>query len=467
MPEAAREDVDPAEWLAGGLCLARLPLDAAGIGEVLSSLLSCYRDRGGVPPAGLLADLCLLVKAQSGLENSRAWAPDQAELRSALNAYEDQLLARVVESRELSQARDALARCNPRERAHALGILVSEMLNRTDYLPRVVVDAGDLRRAAALKPDELLSRGRRVLRDRPVLAGQFAEEYRTLTQGFRRLARPLNDSDVFMLENIEVLDRLGQRVLAGQVIEAAAALVAGWPKRVRGRRKVGAVPAPLPEESCYPAGGFSSISNSGTLENLVSSELVYMERGKQEFDLFDVRYAEGELLYYTRDEGMMMRPRRHVVFAFDPSLAAQRVKDVELPWQRIVMALGLTLAMTERLHVWLGEHELCFSFVFLHPAGRPLSLGDELQVLELSTREWRERGTVQFGNATSSELAEQAAGSAARALTDVLWLGDETSYCDWRSACDDKRVRAQRVPDALTTISAWTEQGLELLKDVV
>src|SRR5690349_22712781 len=103
------------------------------------------------------------------------------------------------------------------------------------------------------------------------------------------------------------------------------------------------MPSHLEDDAAFPQGGFSSVSNVGSLENLVTSELVYMEDDAG-LDLFDMRYVEGELLYYTRDESLVVRRRRRVTFALLPGLTEARVKDAGLRWQRGVLVLGLVLS---------------------------------------------------------------------------------------------------------------------------
>lgn len=54
------------------------------------------------------------------------------------------------------------------------------------------------------------------------------------------------------------------------------------------------------ETGKYPVGGIHELSTSGGLENLLRSELIYMEVNDP-VDLFGLKYLERELLYYQRD----------------------------------------------------------------------------------------------------------------------------------------------------------------------
>jgi hypothetical protein len=138
------------------------------------------------------------------------------------------------------------------------------------------------------------------------VANALAEGYLALVRASRRGGPVLTDGDVFALENLAVLRTAAQRLALQQVAEVAAALEARLPKRVRRRgRRDSRVAARVEERDTYPIGGFSSVSTSESRENLVTSELIYMDRGRgRKVDLFDLRYVEGELLYRTRDESV-------------------------------------------------------------------------------------------------------------------------------------------------------------------
>src|SRR5262249_50648468 len=153
-----------------------------------------------------------------------------------------------------------------------------------------------------------------------------------------RSGQLLREADVFFAEHLDVLGRLSQRVAIDQIVEAAGALGGALPRRMKPRRAVGSgtTPTQIAEEDTYPVRGFASMSTSGTIENLVPSELIYMDDSR-DVDLFDVRYVEGELLYYVRDESALRRKAYAVSFVFEPSLERARFKDEGVPWQRLVL----------------------------------------------------------------------------------------------------------------------------------
>lgn len=113
----------------------------------------------------------------------------------------------------------------------------------------------------------------------------------------------------------------------------------------------------------FPAGGFDAMSTRGVLENLVRSEVGYVGVGSDVDaagrptgpDLFDVRFVEGELLYYTRDESPLLEHRRQLVVLID-EVERLRHKLRELPSQTIVLVEAAVLLAWRDLQVACGPH---------------------------------------------------------------------------------------------------------------
>ncbi len=95
------------------------------------------------------------------------------------------------------------------------------------------------------------------------------------------------------------------------------------------------------------------------MESLLRSELAYMETGERP-DLFDIRYARDELLYYSRDENQFFRRRVTIMFVLDASLAITRVKDSGATWQRIITTMAMVVAMVRTSTDWLSSDSLTF-----------------------------------------------------------------------------------------------------------
>jgi hypothetical protein len=336
-----------------------------------------------------------------------------------VRAYEDHLLARLAAEPHLEAVVNALARLPVELRPRGVAFLVARVLTRLEFASGTAVNPGLTRRVLEQPPAELLQAGYAALREPGAAVARLSEAYEALGSAARRARALLGDTEVFTLENLAQLQGRAQRLALEQAVEAAEALAQALPLRARPRTPpAGQAPTQLEDEAAFPQGGFSSVSNVGSLENLVTSELVYMDDDAG-LDLFDVRYVEGELLYYTRDESLFVRRRRVVTFALLPGLVEARVKDAGLRWQRGVLVLGLVLSLVRRLSVWLGEEELRFRVVVVDEG-----LAAERGLCELLLREWLARGTAEVTAADSVEtVLAQAEEDAKRARTDVLLLG--------------------------------------------
>jgi hypothetical protein len=449
---------EAAAWLAAGLCLPRvLACTEEDLVPVGPWLLAAMGERLDLPPAGVVADVGALLHGRppasqayhASLEPRLRLA--EPRLETAIRRYEDGVLARLYADARLGACSDAMARLSPELRALAVGILVASLLGRVGF-DRGVALAPGLVRAAMRRPARaILERGSVALRDAPATRDALAAGYEALVRGSQRTAQLLSDADVFTLENLTALRSLTQRVAIAQIVEAQEAIARGFPRRVRSTRpRGGSTATRLEDESEYPVGGFSAIATSGALENLVTSELIYMDRAaavgvRPPVDLFDLRYAEGELLYYTRDETVFTRPRRVVTFLLGDELTAMRVKDAQLPWQRIVLVLGLLTATIKRLSEELANEDLALRVVFVRQAAeQPSVLRPERELCELALREYRDRGVLTIDEGTVAAEAQTLAAAARRALVEVVFLAPadrEAAMTRWEAA-----ARAVRLP---------------------
>jgi hypothetical protein len=172
------------------------------------------------------------------------------------------------------------------------------------------------------------------------------------------------------------------------------------------------VPTRIRDEDTYPVGGFSSLSTRGSLESLLHSQLAYMEKDERP-DLFDIKFLRDELLYYARDENQFWRRRRTFVFALFPDLLKAHFKDAELPWQRIILLLGLLVAAVRKLSEWLATDALAFEFLLLADGERE-TLAAEQTLLETLLREAIVNGTAVLERVPSVAAVAQRCAQRAR-----------------------------------------------------
>ncbi|HEY8505090.1 MAG TPA: hypothetical protein VIL46_10950 [Gemmataceae bacterium] len=390
-----------------------------------------------LPPVGLVSDLgrVALGMDREG-RTQREALPIPHWTREIAPRYEDYVLGKVYADWTFERAGDALRRYagpdREKDRRRGLAYVVKQFRERAGFTG-VELPPGVIRGLLEEKPDDVLVRGWELV------AAEGPSElllriYREVIEASRRMAELLALEDVIALEQRTALADMGQYVAHRQVLQMANRLAAGLPqKKVRplsGRREV---PTRVLDEDTYPVGGFSSISNRGTIESLLHSQLAYMEPAVAYDgpDLFDVKYVRDELYYYSRDENQFLRRRRSFVFALFPDLVGTRFKDKELPCQRGVLLLALLLTAVRKLSDWLSTDALAFEFVF--PGGaNPPALAHEIELVRMLLREQIENGTVTvLGDGKEQRVPNEAAlrqyceRKARRSLCHCLAVGVE------------------------------------------
>ena len=282
-------------------------------------------DAPTLPPVGVIVDVGRLLECGGSFDATAAMVISHPQLGQAIRGYEEQFLGRLAGDRRFEAAADAIARLSGELRNEGVALLVAQLLQRIHFDHAVAITPLRARRVLGRPAIELREEG--LARLRVSSTDEEAGELALLTHSYQRLvacarhaSTLLTDRDIFTLENLDLLRSLTQRVAIQQMVDAAEQLENALPRRIRRRpRRRGVTPTRMEDENTYPAGGFSSISTLGSLENLVCSELIYMD-DNIDYDLFDVRYSEGELLYYTRDDSVFLRNRREIIILLHPHL---------------------------------------------------------------------------------------------------------------------------------------------------
>jgi hypothetical protein len=375
-----------------------------------------------LPPIGFVADVGnLLFASDQDSRGQRDVATFTGWPVGLARSYEDMVLGKIVADWTMDRAGDALRHYKGRDRARGLAFVINQFRDRAGFEGVYLGPAG-LKGLLDAPPGDVLARGWDSL-SRTGVQPLLVRLYENLIAAIRRMANVLGPEDVFELEHGTALADLGQRVALRQVLQAAARFEAVLPhhppRRLAGRREV---PTQVFDEDTYPVGGFASISTRGTIESLLHSQLAYMEPvSTPRPDLFDIKFLRDELLYYSRDENQFLRRRRSFVVVLMPDLVQARFKDIELPTQRIVVALALLVVLVRRLTEWLSSDALYFDFVLVADGpARPLK--QEAELLAMVFREQVAGGTVRFIDVADvatagSEVAERARRGQCVAVT--------------------------------------------------
>ncbi|MBL8956166.1 MAG: hypothetical protein JNK82_35660 [Myxococcaceae bacterium] len=340
-------------------------------------------------------------------------------LATALRGYEDHLLARLVSDRRWLQLQEAWLAAPAAVRPTAAGLLIERLCRRLQVPHAGRLSQAAVRRLQTRTPRELVDEGLAALVTEPELAPALTGVFEALAKAARRERTLLSDAEVFLLENVATLEGLGPRVALGQLADAAQAVEERLPARMKmSSRNEGEAPTALEQESALPVGGWSSLSNSGSPESMVTSELIYMEENERP-DLFDVRFVEGELLYYARDESVALRKSRTLSVVLDASLDDARLLDEGERHQRLLWALAAVTAAVRKLSSWLSHEALSFELVFVRGNGAH-ALEAEQGVVALLLREWQERGRLTLSTADSVQKAIERVSDEHGARADVV-----------------------------------------------
>ncbi len=450
-------DLDEARlFLLQGLCLQRVLRPAAA--EVRPALEWCLEAAAAgqpLPPPGFVADAGNVALGRDG--EARPGREERAVPgvpHGLLRAYEDHVLGNLYTDWTFAEAGEILRTYQGRDRARGLTFILEQFRGRAGW-DGVELPPGVLKGLLDVPPEQALAEGWEALdRDGPhPLLGELLE---SLIAACRRTAEMLGREDLFELKRRTALDEFGQRLALRQVLQAAgrleAALPPHRPRPLAGRREV---PTRILDEDTYPVGGFASISNRGSIESLLHSQLAYIEEDERP-DLFEVKYLRDELLYYARDENQFLRRRRTFAVVLYPDLVHARFKDASLPYQRIVLLLALLYVAVRKLSDWLSTDALAFVFYFVGRDGPPV-LADELGLLRTLLQEQVARGTVVIEErATAEQAAAQCALRARRSLCHCLTVA--TTEVSFTAA--DTQVTRLRLDGPCPALGAGDEPAV-------
>jgi hypothetical protein len=421
-----RSPGDARRFILQGLALCRVVrLQPNSVRQILQWLLEASSEGYPCCPPGFMADVAAIAIGGAGGQRTESPLPPSWP-EAVLMCYDDQVVSRLFADRSLERAGDALRRLSGRDQARGLAFVCDRIRERAGC-GGAALTPGAIKSLLNESPDTVVGESWAAfdaVGPDPVLIAQYEEWVRQI----RMAPDALGAEDVFELESGMALAELGQRTAVRQVVRLAADLCESLPQfPPRQRADTRIVPTPQADEDAYPVGGFSSLSNRGSLESLLQSQLAFMERDPSDRpDLFDVKFLRDELLYYARDENQFYRRRRAFRIVFQPDLVAARWKDPDSPYQRIILTLAAVVAAIRKVVEWLATDALRFELQF--PDDQ--SLAAERDILTKVLRVETETGIVAFRR-EPGDLARIIRIGADPVLEGIGVVVDRTPRCNW------------------------------------
>lgn len=432
---------------------------ATSLQDALGWLRALWEAGHDALPLDLVHDLGTLLVEGRGFcfASSRdlgAWPEDE---RAARLAHEDRVLGQWAQDPSVADAHLAIAALHIELRApalvHAIGLALgtaarraglgagNPALLRSSWREALALLAAWPATFGAGEPVDPAWRDWALEQRAAIIMHLGAQPGAPL--GEARLFAP---EDLWELRHLAALPSESTRLALRELHAATAAIGPVGPGvALVVRRRAQEVAVDDDDASHYPAGGFDALSTRGRFENLVRSEVAYVGEGTDELgsiDLFDVRYAQSELLFYTRDESPLFDQRRSLALIIDRPLE-QRHKHPELAAQTLVLVDAAALRLQADMVQIFGPAgaELHLRWRTAGPGDREaaaeeasliaLTLADDLahrRVTLDTITAWDEapsRGRVVFATHGEDPRAE------ARAWVRVglpRWQLDDTSY---------------------------------------
>lgn len=348
-------------------------------------------------PFALLIDLILVLTASTQRFNYDNFNITNSKSKVIMRAYEDNFLRRLQNDKYYPALKNNFNNLTHSAQITALVYLINQIFSRLQVRFQFHCSLASCRELL----EQFGTTG--IIELVPEMSkavetdlNALLDDYFRLAQSARQVTGFLTAQDLFLVAHIEILHNASQRFKFLQVIDAAELISQEIDIGFNANHlKSGNVASYIVNPDRFPSGGFSSISNAGGLENLVSSELIYMDANAT-VDVFSLRYLEKELLYYTRDDHVIYRRVRKYAFIFDASLTAIKIKHKNLPYQDIVLVIAVLLSLLRLLIKSLGKDKLHISLIFTEQAKEKLR--DEYGLMQVVFSDWINCGLVQFNS---------------------------------------------------------------------
>ena len=456
-------------YILQGLWLQRLgAVNSHSVQRTLRWMLELASNDEPLPSAGVVSDFSRLIFSVDEPLGSTAKREFDFLPPDLSRPYEDYVLGKLYADPSFERGSTAICRYVESDRTKGAAWLIAKILERSTA-GGIRCSPNIIRTLQRADVDELIAAGSKSLRDQGLLP-LLKQHYIDLTSGVRSLGELLAPEDVFELEHQTALAEFGQRLALRQTLAAANELERELPDIVpRSLGRDRAVVTNMVEEDCYPVGGFSSISTRGSIESLLQSQLSFMETEERlRPDLFDIKYLRSELLYYSRDENQFLRRRRTFVLALYPDLAECRVKDANVPFQRIILVLACVYVVVRKLVAWLGDESLKFRILFVTQRGNtPLS--DEYELASMLLQRYIDSGTTEVHHIEPEDLVPLVEEHARHSLTHCVLLSRQQRQTEFTNALRTDVMLPKEFPIVHwdQTTAPVNETGLEAWKSAV
>lgn len=379
-----------------------------------------------LPPIGFLADLghlCLGMDWETRqFRDSRSLAGLPI---NQIRTYEDHVLGKLYADWTFTRASEAIRGYQGRDRARGLAFLVEQFRQRCGF-SGVDLAPGVIKQMLKIAPEKLLADAWESQKINQKTQQFIADLYDGLIHTCRRMAEALGPEDLFELEHRTALNEFGHRLALKQVLRVVSSLENELSiTRMTPQNRQRDTATNILEEDTYPVGGFTSLSNRGSIESLLQSQLAFMDPDRNpEPDLFDIKFVRDELLYYSRDENQFFRRRRSFFFLLEPDLISTRFKDPQLSFQRGIYLLALIVAVIRNLEQYLTNDALQFQIIFVG-AENENQLGTERALLDTLLRDQIQHGTVGIHQLPMDLALKQCERASLRSLCSCLQIAQQ------------------------------------------
>jgi hypothetical protein len=356
----------------------------------------------------------------------QAVAFDEAEA-ATLRDYREHVLAKLAESRRTSSLVDSFRALSAHDKQDAFAMLLRALLQRAQVAApfststRVVeqIFRDRLAGRTSVESDRSLSREQTHAASERVF-----DFYRSLTAALRPKRELVSEWDLYCVRNVSRLRALSAKVFLQQLFEASASLRPLLFARAR-RDHFGS--ELQRDDGAFPLGGYATLSNRGSLENLVPSELSMFDvKVEDGISMFDVRWFERELLYFDRDDATAPRKVRRFRFVWSDPSGLSRFRDEGARFQRLIYSFASAWLLFALGRRYLGQAAIHIDCTF-----EDGDFSVEAGAFEAALLPFSDRGLVSWNGSGHTWDAELRFDASSTGDSRTCSLGLPRSHEDW------------------------------------